>query len=187
MLIPLGFLASSGGGVDSSYELIQTYILGSSAADITFSSLATYSSSYKHLQIRYVTRSTRAAGADNLAVRLNGVTGGSYSHHRLYGDGSSVASYAGSSATYILGDSTTGNTATSGAFSAGVIDILDAYSSTKNKTVRILCGHSVSGAQAIELVSGGFYSTDSITSAQIYALTGSLAANTRMSIYGIKG
>jgi hypothetical protein len=187
MLIPLGFLASSGGGVETDYELIETYVLGSAQANVTFSSLGTYSSTYKHLQIRYVTRSTRAAVNDNLAVRLNGVTSASYSHHRLYGDGSTVASYAGSSASYMLGDSTTANTATSGAFSAGIIDILDAYSTTKNKTIRILCGHALSGGNAIELVSGALYSTNAVSSAEIYALTGNLAANTRMSIYGIKG
>jgi hypothetical protein len=86
----------------------------------------------------------------------------------------------------MLGDSTPGNTATTGAFSGGVIDILDAYSTTKNKTMRIFCGHAVSGANAIELVSGAFYNTAALASTEIYALTGNLLAGSRFSLYGVK-
>jgi hypothetical protein len=72
-------------------------------------------------------------------------------------------------------------------FSAGIIDILDPYSTTKNKTIRILCGQALSGANIVELVSGAFYSTDSLTSVQIFGLTGNLVAGTRMSLYGVRG
>jgi hypothetical protein len=186
MLIPLGILAASG-GVAGSYDLLETTILGTASSEVLFSSLATYASDYKHLQVRYTTRSTRAATADNLGVRFNGITTASYSHHRIYGDGSTVASYNGANATYMLGDSTIGNTATANVFSAGVIDILDAYSTTKNKTIRILCGHALSGHNAIELVSGAFYNTASLTSFSLFALTGNVVAGTRVSLYGIKG
>jgi hypothetical protein len=186
-LFPLGILSAAGaGGVGGSYELIQTQLLGSAQSDITFSSLATYASTYKHLQIRYTTRSTRTATVDNLGVRFNGVTSASYSHHRLLADGSTVASYNGANATYMLGDNTTASTAPASVFSSGIIDIVDPYSTSKNKTMRILCGQALSGANIAELVSGAFYSTDSLTSVQIYALNGNLAANTRMSIYGIR-
>jgi hypothetical protein len=188
-LFPLGILSAAGAGgevsVLSDYELITSTILGSSQSSVTFD-VSTYGSAYKHLQIRYTARSTRAAVADNLAVRFNGVTTDSYSHHRLLTEGSTVNSYSGSSAGYMLGDSTVGNTATTGAFSAGVIDILDPYSTSKNTTIRIFCGHAVSSANAIELVSGAFYNTAALTSTEIYALTGNLLAGSRFSIYGVK-
>jgi hypothetical protein len=188
MLIPFGVLSAAGaGGVAGDYELIETTILGSASSEVLFSSLATYASDYKHLQIRYTARSTRAAVADNLGVRFNGVTTTSYSHHRLYGNGTNVQSFAGTSATFMLGDGTTGNTSTASAFSAGVIDILDSYSTTKNKTIRILSGYTVSGDHAIELTSGAFYNTAALTSVSVFALTGNLVAGTRMSLYGIKG
>jgi archaellum component FlaF (FlaF/FlaG flagellin family) len=183
----LGVTASGffGGG---DFELISTTILPSAQSSVVFSDLGDYSSTYKHLQIRYTTRTTRsAASVDNLGVRFNGVTSASYSHHRLLADGSTVASYNGANATYMLGDNTTATTAPAGVFSSGIIDILDPYSTTKNKTIRILCGQALSGGNIVELVSGAFYSTDSLTSVQIFGLTGNLETGTRMSLYGIKG
>jgi hypothetical protein len=171
-----------------SYDLLATEILTSSQASITFSSLnSTYGADYDHLQIRYTARTGRGAASDNLIVRFNGVSTASYSHHRLYGDGSSVAAYAGSSATFMYGDATLGSTGTTGSFSGGIIDILDPFETTKNTTIRVLCGFLHSTDQAIELVSGAYYSTDAITSVQILSDSATnLADKCRFSLYGIR-
>jgi hypothetical protein len=189
MLIPLGFLAGSGGGVASDYELIESVILGSSQSSVTFSSLDTYSSTYKHLQIRWTARSDRS-GQDNdvLGIRFNGDSGSNYAFHRLGGDGSSVFSESGTSQTLpAFGYTVAAGTTTSNSFGAGVIDILDPYSTTKNKTVRVLSGLT-GGRSWVFLASGLWMNTASATSITVDQLYGpNFIAGSRFSLYGIKG
>jgi len=188
-VIPLGILAAAGGAVVAagSYDLLATEILTSAQTSITFSDLnSTYGSDYDHLQIRYTARTGRGAASDNLIVRFNGVSTASYSHHRLYADGSPLAAYSGSNATFMYGDATVGSTATTNSFSSGVIDILDPFKTTKNTTIRVLCGMA-STDKSIELVSGAYYSTDAITSVEVLSDSATnLADKCRFSLYGIR-
>jgi hypothetical protein len=80
-----------------------------------------------------------------------------------------------------------GNTFTASAFAAGIMDILDAFSTTKFKTVRSLSGQ-VGNDNALSLQSGLYRSTNAATSVTVLNWDGAnLAANSRFSIYGIKG
>jgi hypothetical protein len=188
-LFPLGILSAAGAGADlGSYELIETQILGSSTPSITFSSLGTYSATYKHLQIRMTTRTTRGGDGDYLVMRFNGVSTTSYSRHQLYGTGSSVLSFGLSGVTAIALPDTPSADSTANYFGASVIDILDPYSTTKNTTARALGGGSSSGQKQIALFSGAYYSTDAISS--ITLLSGNaanLGTGSRFSLYGIRG
>jgi hypothetical protein len=183
-LFPLGILSAAGGGVGATYELIETYVLGTAQASVVFSNLNTYSSTYKHLQIRYTSRATVDSGT--LFATFNGVTGTSYATHRLLANGSSVTSDAFTSrASLFVGNNGTSDNAAN-IFAAGVIDILDFSSTTKNKTTRVLAG--VSGAvSSVSLQSGLFNSTSAITSMEIFGNVGSLVAGSRFSLYGIRG
>jgi hypothetical protein len=82
-LFPLGILSAAGaGGVGATYELIESQILGSNQSSITFSSLATYASTYKHLQIRAAGKgSGNSFEETNVNLRFNGDTGSNYSAH----------------------------------------------------------------------------------------------------------
>ena len=185
MLIPLGFLASSSGGVDSDYELIQTYTLGTSQSSINFASLGTYSSTYKHLQLRMVARGTNGAAGIVLKMRFNGDTGTNYTEHGLQGDGSSVVSYGTANIDYLLATAMTAAGATANSFSGIVIDIQDAFSTSKNKTMRSLSGST--GFNRILLTSGVYRNTASITSIDLFAAGNDIASGSRFSLYGIKG
>jgi hypothetical protein len=171
------------------YELIESTILGSNTASVTFSGLGAYASTYKHLQIRVVARTTRNdSGEDGLSIRLNGNTGTNYSSHALYGQGTTVNSNSGVSQTRLTGGQIAGNTVVTGAFAASVFDLTDVYA-TKNKTLRSLNGSAVStGAQWIRLVSGLFNNTSSLTTVLLFPEIGpNFLAGSRFSIYGIKG
>ena len=180
------FSAAGAGGVFSSdFELIETQILGSSQASIVFSSLGSYSSTYKHLQLRATVRSTTGPASDGLGIRLNGDTGSNYSQHGLYASGS------GSPVSFATLNQTSGYTAqipaagtTANVFNGSVIDLLDAYSTTKNKTFRALFGSS--GYNLVGLYSGAWFNTASVTSITVFPFNGSLAAGTRYSLYGVK-
>jgi hypothetical protein len=179
------FSAAGAGGVAAgTYELIETQILGSSQASVVFSNLGTYSSTYKHLQIRIAGRGTHATSLLAIRLQANGVTTSSYSTHGLFGNGSSVGSYGYSSLTSMYGGILTGSSATANSFGGSVLDILDAYSTTKNKTVRVFYGGATT---EVGYHSGAFLSTASITSINLFPDASSFAANSRFSIYGVRG
>jgi hypothetical protein len=187
MLIPFGILSAA--GIGSDYELISTTILGGAAASVTFSNLGDYSATYKHLQIRFTARSTETASNWwSMIAKINGDTGSNYAFHRLTGDGSSVASIAGSSSAlprfgYLL-TSFSGN-----GFNGGVMDILDPYSTTKNTTLRTLSGVTGASRNFIELNSVLWNNTASMNSIEfsIQSGGGNYATGSRFSLYGIKG
>jgi hypothetical protein len=189
---PLGILSAAGAavGFESDYELISSTILGTAAASVTFSSLGDYSSTYKHLQLRYTARNTdtdTGTGAD-FRIQLNGNTGSVYANHLLNASGSgSVASSAATSATSMRLSFTIRDGRTANAYSAGVLDILDPYSTSKNTTLRLLDGYADTSIGFITLSSGLFNSTASLTSIRIFPDAFNMKIGSRFSLYGIKG
>jgi hypothetical protein len=190
-LFPLGILSAAGaGGIFSSdYELIETQILGSSQSAITFSSLGTYSSTYKHLQIRWVARTDRPTFAtDSIQLYYNGNTSNFTIGHQLTGNGSNVSSGDTGGATI---GATSASQSPTNAYGAGVIDLVDIYA-TKNRVARSFIGQSDPAAggftgSRIFLTSALWATTTAITSVSLRSGTGaSLLAGSRFSIYGVK-
>jgi hypothetical protein len=185
MLIPFGILSAAGAG--GGYELIETQILTATASQIQFASLGSFSTTYKHLQIRYVAGNTNAiTDLDNVALRFNGQAGGSadYSHHRLWGSGSSVNAYALSSTSQMLGGLAGRGSST--IFAANIVDILDPFSTTKNKTIRVFTGGYSPSQQVVGINSGARYNTASITSIELSCFTDLFRIGSRFSLYGIR-
>jgi hypothetical protein len=181
------FSAAGAGGVQGDYELIETYILGSSQASITFSNLANFSSTYKHLQLRYAARTsdTNASVISNYS-RFNADSGSNYNGHFLLGNGSTVSSGAIGTTTGALSGIVTSAANASSVFGSGVIELLDTYAA-KNKTVRTLSGTTGTGQNRVDLHSGLWMNTASLTSWNIRPELGSYIAGSRFSLYGIRG
>lgn len=188
MLIPFGVLSAAGAGgqaIVPDYELITTEILTGTQSSITFSNLSSYSSTYKHLQIRAVARSGVAVADMGYKIRFNGGSSTDYSFHRMQGNGSSVSSYGDAAATYFyITGGLQGSSATANAFGVAVIDILDAFNTSKNTTTRTLNGNN----GAISLDSAGWFNTAAIDSIVMEADAGSpsFVSGSRFSIYGLK-
>jgi hypothetical protein len=189
MLIPFGVFSagvSSGGGDVGSFALLETAILSTTATSVTFDTSTYAALGYKHLQIRAVARSS-GTGAPSAYVRFNSDTATNYSSHYLYGDGGNVSSGAETSSTGAFFVTIASSTHTANAFGAGVMDILDAFASTKYKTTRSLEGQgAVGGTNYVGLGSGNWRNTAAITSVNVYLPTGSFVAGSRFSIYGVK-
>ena len=157
---------------------------------VTFSAIT---SGYKHLQIRYISRSSLVAlGFAGLTINFNGDTGSNYAYHRLYGNGGSAAADSGSTQTtsYIGGAAAASNLANE--FVAGIVDILDYTSTSKNKTVRALWGgdDNTNGASGtIHLDSGLWYATPAAITSVTFTLGSgqTFATNSHFALYGIKG
>jgi len=164
----------------NSYESIATVTVGSGGtATISFTSIP---STYKHLQVRFIARTNRAATSDVLLINPNGSA--STNGHYLYGEGSSASSGTG---TGYVGWGT-GTSATASVFSVGVIDILDYADTNKNKVVRSLAGYDNNGSGEIALFSDLQTSTTALSS---FTITSQNAASfvqySHFALYGIKG
>ena len=183
----LGIIASQNyTRITNSYESIATVTVGAGgASNITFSSIP---STYQHLQIRGIARSTTSGtGGDWVYCQLNTDTGSNYALHRLWGDGSSAQSGASTSQTEIRTGSATRNGNTSGIMAVSVTDILDYTNTNKNTTTRALIGYDTNGGGEIILYSGLWMNTAAITSIKLYPEINNFAQYSSFALYGIKG
>lgn len=188
--IPLGFLASAGKSAGFGYELISTSILGSNAASVTFSSLNTVASSYKHLQLRISARATTGGDQNSLQVRFNNDAGFNCYTHSMYALNSSQIYGQGFGARdAIQVDSIPSAANVANMFSSNIIDIFDFSSTVKKKTLRSRYGVSgySSSSYGVGITSGMWNSTAAITSILIYISGNNILAGSRFSLYGIRG
>jgi hypothetical protein len=176
----------SGGGSTNSYESIATVTSSGSTSSVTFSSIP---STYKHLQIRILSRSAYAATTDQIYMRLNSDSGTNYSWHYLKGDGASATASGYASDNIIYAATTPAASASANIFGVSIIDILDYGSTNKNKTVRILDGYDANGSGVVELRSSGWYSTSATTSILLanYMAGSNFASGSSFALYGVKG
>jgi|688.fasta_scaffold1055432_1 hypothetical protein len=190
MPIPLGVLAvagAGGGAAANAYELLESVILTGTQASISFSDLNTaYSSTYQHLQIRATMRGNANQNTTQIDCWFNGDNAGtSYAYHWLRAQGASLASSSGTSQSRILLQNVCpANTATANIYGALVMDILDPFETTKNKTIRSLYGNL--NSDVVYLHSAFRNNTEALTSITFDPQTNDFASGTRFSLYGMR-
>jgi hypothetical protein len=167
----------------NSYESIATFTGSGNPSSVTFSSIP---STFKHLQIRWLSRNSIAAPDDVISVQFNGDTASNYDLHFMYGDGSSAGAIALTNRAEIYSGYQTSNSAGANIYGAGIIDVLDYQNSNKYKTLRTLGGDDRNGAGTLYFGSGLWRSTSAITSVKLFS-TGTFATNSSFALYGIKG
>jgi hypothetical protein len=187
-LFPLGILSAAGAGFDSDFELIATTLITTNTASVVFD-VTGLGSRYRHLQLRAVARSNRSGTLGSPRFRFNGDAGANYAQHALLGNGSAVASDGFASINQGAIGVITATSATASAFSPIVLDILDPFSTTKNKTIRSLSGANESGASnsQIRVTSSAHFSTAAVTTITLFDDANSWVAGSRFSLYGIRG
>jgi hypothetical protein len=158
-------------------EPIATNLLGSGTATVTFNNIP---QGYKHLQIRGM---MIGAATSWQRMQLNGDTGSNYPIHELRGNGTSASTSASTPADHIW----LGLTTSSSYPLSFITDILDYANVNKYKTVRSLYGQDQNGAGQTGITSGVWLNTAPINSISLYINGGNLNANSRFSLYGIKG
>jgi hypothetical protein len=184
--IPLGFWATAGAGGAGggpAFELIETASVSGSSTAISFGSIP---QTYKHLQIRVVSKSSSAG--PEYYVTFNGVGGTSYSSHAIYADNSGP--YGRNNINggwgYIRGAAAVSSTAN--AHGAGIIDILNYSDTSVNTTVRSIAGTPYPNSTGRNYVQSIlFNNTAAITQIQMQMDTGNITSQSRFSLYGIKG
>ena len=158
------------------YESIATANGTGASGVITFSSIP---STYKHLQVRYIGRSSSGADA---YITLNGGTSASR-RHWLSGDGS-TAGASSDALGYVV--PTTGSSDAANIMGVGVIDILDYANTNKNKVTRTLGGLDKNGSGYVILYSGLWITLSAISSFTITTASGNWTTTSSFALYGIK-
>jgi hypothetical protein len=188
----LGIMASQISGhlaSPTSFDSIATVTVGSGgSSDITFSSIP---STYKHLQIRGIGRSTNTtsttAYSAELLLQFNGDTTSTYNAHAIEANGSSVSAQYQTSLTLVdLGGPFT--TQTANVFGTSIIDILDYSNTNKYKTVRALGGQDLNGYGTLLFGSGLWRnSASAISSIKMVSGGTGWAQYSSFALYGVKG
>ena len=181
--ITAGVFSAPTAPVTNSYESIATVTLGSAQTTISFSSIP---STFKHLQLRFIARSTRVNAGDYMDIRFNSDSSSIYAKHDLIGDGVGTGATAQSSVAQMEFNRIAGANASSGVFAGAIIDILDYANTSKNKTVRGLVGYDNNGEGQIHLNSGLWASASAINAIS-FTCNNQWATNTQFALYGIKG
>ena len=171
----------------NSYESIATVsvgILGQSS--VTFSSIP---STYKHLQIRGIARSSRVDQNGSFAnVTFNADSAANYSWHFMNGNGSATQAIGRSAQNAIEVDRWASTLVTANTFGTFVIDILDYASANKNKTLRYLGGYDGNGNGEIYLGSGAWYnSSTAVSSITLTEGSGNFVQYSSFALFGVKG
>ena len=166
----------------SAYESIATVTAAGGETSFTFSSIP---STYKHLQIRGLSRD----GADSAVIaQFNGDTSSTnYAHHRLYGNGSTVTADGYASGTFAFAMISLTNGVPTSTYATMIADIVDYASTSKNKTVRSFYGQDRNGSGLVGMSPSLWLNTAAITSILLKPFSGSFAAGTTFALYGIKG
>jgi len=184
LLIP-GILASKF-VPQGDFESIATVVVGSGgAATVSFTSIP---STYQHLQLRAIHKTTQTGTLEFVRYRFNGVTAsGNYRTHFLEGTGSVAQSS-------VYGETDRGMlyqpaaSFGSNSFGTTILDILDYSNTNKLKTIRILNGCDNNSAGRIYFQSSWFNSTSVISSLEFAPQTsGNIAEYSHFALYGIKG
>ena len=178
----LGIIASSnqqGRGVAvGSYDALATITVPSGGlASVIFAGIPT---GYQHLQIRAI---AQGGGSGFMTMRANGDSANNYDAHEIFGNGSSAGSAAFVTRSSLIIDFVPSTTN----FGAFILDILDYTSTSKNKTIRCLCGFDANGSGNLGLVSGLWRnSSTGISSLELFPQSGVISQHSQFALYGVK-
>jgi hypothetical protein len=168
----------------STYTLISSNVLSSSAASVTFSAIP---DTYTDLVLKISYRNDAGGVAAAMTARFNSNTGTIYSRTRLYGNGSTVGSSRGTLNYFNYNLSVNASGATSNTFSSAELYIPN-YTSSTNKPVFFDTATEDNATEAYRSVFAAlFVNTTAISSIQINPVdSGTIQSGSSFYLYGIK-
>jgi hypothetical protein len=167
----------------STYTLISSNVLASSAASVTFSAIP---STYTDLVLRMSMRGSASADSRDVQITLNAATT-NYSFTALEGAGSAGAfTSRGTTETYLFAGYSSAALNTANTFASSEIYI-PSYTASQNKPISSFTvkeDNTTTGA--IEAVANLWRNTAAITSIAIQLSTGNFVSGSSFYLYGIK-
>lgn len=181
MLIPIGFLGA--GAKLPAYELISTQLISGDTTAVTFSSIT---STYQHLQLRAVIRSSNASYTEEALIRFNGDSGTNYNYHHIDANGSTISPFGVADSSSIKIGNLTGTNPGTSVFTPYIIDILDYANTSKYKTLKNLQGRFANYSN-VRLTGGAWRSLSALNSITLSLDYGTnIGSGSRISLYGVR-
>ena len=168
----------------STYTLISSNVLSSSAASVTFSAIP---GTYTDLVLRSSIRTDKASLNAEFNLRVNGLTTSIYSNTFLTGNGATAGTNRNAATTRLVSLLATSATATSNTFTSQEIYI-PSYTASQNKPLSVF-GTDENNATTAEMQSlaGLIATTAAITEIQVYNnTTVQFVAGSSFYLYGLK-
>lgn len=163
------------------WTLIDSQVLSSSQASVTFSSIP---QTYKTLKLVVSARGDNANVFTSVNLTFNGSSATAYSYRILQGSGSAASSAAASSQTSGYAANATGSTATTSTF-ASIEYTFPNYASSVNKPYSIDGVTENNGTTAYQDLDAGLWSnTSAITSLTLIA-TNNFVSGSTFTLYGL--
>tara|TARA_R110000868_G_C10429925_1_gene724219 strand:- start:50 stop:550 length:501 start_codon:yes stop_codon:yes gene_type:complete len=160
------------------YEIISTQTLGSAVSSVTFGSIP---QTYTDLVLIANSSTTSIGSSEINKMTFNADTATNYSTTTLAGDGSSAASYRGTSVAYIRAGRNTANG--DSYFVPNKIQIMNYANATTYKTA---LAQGPEASAYLEVDVGLWRSTSAITSVTLTAGLNNYKVGSTFSLYGIK-
>lgn len=173
------------------YDHLETVTVSGAPTSVLFENVDTYAGTYKHLEVRFSARSSRAGNsADALWLRLGtgGTvdTGSNYSTHYLRANSATLQGSGVSATDAInLNNNAGASTFTSNAWTIGVLQIMDAFNANKYPVVQCFTGQT-GNEPSLYLSSGSWRNTGTISDILFTHQVSSPAIGSRYSLYGVK-
>ena len=170
----------------STYTLISSNVLSSSAASVTFSSIP---ATYTDLVVRFSARTNISSYTnDSLRIRFNGVATSSYFYVYVRGDGSGAVSYGlPTPETYGFAGVINGNNSTSNVFANGEVYIPNYTSSTQKQYSSFSAQEDNFATAYVGAFANLSTSTDAISSVTFLTINDApLVTGSSFYLYGIK-
>lgn len=187
----LGTIASSTqqGLVTNNFKSIQTITVTSGGTtDFSFTSIP---STYKHLQLRAIGRTSVNGQQTNINMRVNNDTSSTLTNSYFYtqnpSNGSSISAGWSAADNQILGMRVPGSPATSNAFGWAIWDFVDYANTNKLKTIRIWTGQALdTSANSAQFFTVALWnSTSAINRIDILQSTG-IEQYSKFALYGVQ-
>ena len=171
----------------STYTLISSQVLASSASTVTFSSIP---ATYTNLVVRCSVRSATSSGQDYMLLQFNGDTATNYSMTMIYTNATTATSYRTTSTTSIDQNPIDLSTNTASTFSNNEFYI-PSYLSTTSRPMShfgVAEGNVTTNAAWMAANAGLYRGTSAITSLTLTDANGGsgFAATSSFYLYGIK-
>jgi len=167
----------------STYTLISSNVLSSSAASVTFSSIP---ATYTDLVLRLSTRTDSASPTGTLKINFNNDSTTLYSFTRIRADGATASSGSSTGDAYSYGGLIDGDTATADTFASSEIYV-PSYTISQNRPISVFTAQENNSATAYLHVMANLYrSTTIISRIDLAPVAGNFKSGSSFYLYGVK-